>query len=174
MIEGFFKIMPRFLDQSGHFRCRARFGLIFSQPVSEVIQALDRRLSLPEALESKIKLFTIMAGEQQVTHRAGRITFGFQIAEGINVTQALRHLLSFDHEEFSMHPIADKRLPGRALLLRNLILVMWKDEVDPAGMYVKGFTQYVHRHGRAFDMPTRSAITQFGLPGGFPRFRRLP
>ena len=53
-----------------------------------------------------------------------------------------------------MHP--DLRHDGRAVgaaRLRDLVLMMRKDEVDAAAMDVEGLAEMRRRHGRAFDMP---------------------
>src|SRR5437660_3923829 len=90
-----------------------------------------------------------------------------QVANRIEVAFRLRHLLAFDQQEFSMDPEPDERLPGRAFRLCNLVFMVREDQIDPAAVYVEGFSQVFHRHRRALEMPTGPAFTKRRWP---PRF----
>ena len=74
-----------------------------------------------------------------------------------------------------MDPEARKELPGRPFRLRDLILVVRKDQVDSAAVDVDGRRpQQPHGHRRALDVPARPARSTADVPGRLARFRRLP
>src|SRR5207244_2452852 len=86
------------------------------------------------------------------------------------VAEALRHLGAPHVEEFGVKPAAHERLAGRRLRLRDLVLVMRKDEVYAAGVEVEGLdaepAHRLKRHRRAFEMPPRAAAAEGSVPGG--------
>jgi hypothetical protein len=59
-----------------------------------------------------------------------------------------------------VQPVADERLAGGALRLRDLVLVVREDEVFATGMDVEGGTQCSHAHGGALDVPAGPALPQ--------------
>ena len=71
----------------------------------------------------------------------------------------LRHLLAFDLQEAVVHPV---RSPSPACAegaarLRDLVLVVRKDEVDAAAVDVEGLAEMLPAHRRALDVPAGPA-----------------
>ena len=57
-----------------------------------------------------------------------------------------------------VHPEARERLAGRALALRDLVLVVREDQIDAAGVDVdRRLAEQPQRHRRALDVPARAA-----------------
>ena len=91
------------------------------------------------------------------------------------VAERLRHLLVLDEEVLDVHPEPRERLFRRAFRLRDLVLVMRKDQVDAAGMDVdRRLAQQPQRHRRALDVPARTAGAGADIPRRLPVLRRLP
>src|SRR5205085_8096680 len=90
-----------------------------------------------------------------------------QVAQGGEVAEAFRHLLAgCIGEELGVQPGARKNAPGGSLGLRDLVLVVRKEQVDPTGVDVESLTEIPHRHRRALDVPARSAAAERRLPAG--------
>src|SRR5262249_57555932 len=51
---------------------------------------------------------------------------------------------------------------------------MWEDQVNAAGVNVERLAERFHRHRRAFDVPTGTALAQFRLPERLARLRGFP
>ena len=62
----------------------------------------------------------------------------------------------------------------RALALRNLVLVVRENEVEPAAMDVEGLAELGLAHRRAFDMPARPAAAPRAVPTGLVGGRGFP
>jgi hypothetical protein len=62
----------------------------------------------------------------------------------------------------------------RAYALRDLVLVMREDQVEPAAMDVERLAQFAFAHRRAFDVPAGAAAAPRAIPAGLVRARRLP
>ncbi|MNK64870.1 hypothetical protein D3C87_841540 [compost metagenome] len=88
-----------------------------------------------------------------------------QFVDRHEVTLGLRHLAAFHLHEAVMHPHIghDMRAVGAARL-RDFVLMMREDEVEPAAVNIENFTEIATGHGRAFDVPARTTAT----PGAFP------
>ena len=56
----------------------------------------------------------------------------------------------------AVQPGANEALPCGRLRLRDLIFVMWEDEINAAGVQVKAFAEITHAHRRALQVPTWS------------------
>src|SRR4051812_25319582 len=87
-----------------------------------------------------------------------------------HVAEALGHLRAFDVQEGAVAPPARKWLSGRRLGLRDLVLVMRKDEVDRAAVDVERLAEQIHRHGRALEMPAGASSAPRRVPGSRGRF----
>src|ERR1700689_970995 len=93
--------------------------------------------------------------------------FDQHVADGTEISRRLRHLLALDGDEAVMQPVFDEGLAGmRAFALRDLVLVMRKDQVEPAAMDVEALAQEFSAHGRAFDMPARPSPAPRAVPAG--------
>ena len=65
-----------------------------------------------------------------------------------------------------MAPDARKRLSRRGLALRDLVLVMRKDEVHAAAVEIDRLAEDRHRHRGAFEVPAGTAASPRRIPGG--------
>src|ERR1019366_251028 len=74
------------------------------------------------------------------------------------IAEALRHLRAFDLQEAIVHPVIrhHARLKGAARL-RDLVLVMRKNEINAAAVDVEGLAEMLPGHGLALDVPPRPA-----------------
>src|SRR6202034_3988015 len=81
-----------------------------------------------------------------------------QLMNRHEVPFGLRHLLAFDLKEAVVHPVIrhNRRVEG-ATRLRDLVLVMGKDEIDAAAVDVEDLAEIFPRHRRAFDVPAGTA-----------------
>src|SRR5689334_21487622 len=66
---------------------------------------------------------------------------------------------------FEVNPVTNKLLARRAFALRDLVFVMWKNEIDTAGVNVETLTEILHRHCGTLDVPARPAATDLRVPG---------
>jgi len=117
----------------------------------------------------------VSAREEGVADGARRISLGEQVADRRKVLEAFRHL--FAHrvlQELRVQPVARELFSGRTLALGDLILMMRKDQVDPAGVNVEGLSQVLDAHRGALDVPAGPSRTQRRFPGLLPGFARLP
>src|SRR6185369_14030157 len=86
-----------------------------------------------------------------------------------------RHLLTFDQQELRVNPKTNEWFSSRAFGLRDLIFVMRKDQIDTAAVNVERLAEVLHRHRRAFEVPTRTALAKRRLPARLLLlFRLLP
>ena len=100
---------------------------------------------------------------QDVLHRQ-------DVAEGLGHLAPLR-----DQQMLDVHPEPRERLARRPLGLRDLVLVVGKDEVDAPGVDVDGRpVEQTQRHGRALDVPPGSSWSDPEVPGRLVRPGRLP
>src|ERR1700761_1620708 len=97
-----------------------------------------------------------------------------QVAEGVEVSQALRHLLPLNQQEARMHPKVSELLMRHRLRLRDLVFVVWKDQVFAARVDVEALSEVLHAHDRALDVPAGTSRTDHRLPLGLAGFRSLP
>src|SRR5437773_6654986 len=76
---------------------------------------------------------------------------------------------------FVMQPVSNESFAGRTFALGDLVLMMRKNQIDSAGVKVKGLAQIFHGHRGAFDMPSGPAAANLCVPGRLVRVaRRLP
>src|SRR4051812_46675189 len=74
-----------------------------------------------------------------------------------------------------MNPEPGELLSGGPFTLRNLVLVMGKDQIHAPRMNVDGRgAQQPQRHRRALDVPTRTAGTDSRVPRWLAILRRFP
>jgi len=101
-----------------------------------------------------------------------------QLPDRDEVTLRLRHLGALDLQEAVVQPVI--RHHGRverAARLRDLVLMVRKDQVDAAAVDVEGLAQMLPRHRRAFDVPAGTAgrpDSRRRRPCGLARLRGLP
>ena len=73
-----------------------------------------------------------------------------------------------------VQPITDHRFAVAAFALRDLVLVMRKDQVQSAAVDVEGFSQQLAAHGGAFDMPAGPSRAPRAGPGGLTGLGLFP
>src|SRR5512146_1548398 len=74
-----------------------------------------------------------------------------------------------------MHPDLREGLAKMdAFALRDLVLMMRKDEIEPAAMNVEALAEMGLAHRRAFDMPAGPAAAPGAIPSRQSGGRRLP
>jgi HAE1 family hydrophobic/amphiphilic exporter-1 len=88
----------------------------------------------------------------------------YQIAQGEEITQALRHLLAFHQQKSRMKPEVGERLPCQRLRLRDFIFMVRKDQIFAARVQVEALAQFLHRHHGTFEMPARTPRPNRRLP----------
>src|SRR5260221_6472739 len=144
------------------------------------IEAVERLLRLRHAFAREFERLAVMAAEQRQADRLAR-PFGQELVYGNEIAERLRHLLACRRgEEAVMQPVAgERRAAMRTDALGDLVLMVRKDEVEPAAMDVEGLAEMRLGHRRAFDVPAGPAApTPLALPGAVPprqrRRRRLP
>src|SRR5438552_1177691 len=64
--------------------------------------------------------------------------------------------------------------PRESVRLRDLTLVMWKDEVGAAGVNIERRPQIARAHDGALDVPARAPGSPRARPRGLSRRLRLP
>src|SRR6266699_623401 len=102
------------------------------------------------------------------------MTFRKQIAQREKIPLGLRHLLAFDKQVLRVQPVAHEMLPGRALALCNFVFMMWKRQVDSAGVNIPRLTEILHGHRGALNVPAGAPRADRCLPEMFSWFRRFP
>ena len=74
-----------------------------------------------------------------------------------------------------VHPETREGLPGGALALRDLVLVMGEDQIHATGVDVdRRAVQQPQRHRGALDVPARPARSHAEIPCRLAGFGRLP
>src|SRR5687768_876663 len=125
-------------------------------------------------MRREVQLRAVGNGEQGVAKREGAVSHLLDLGEGEDVAQRLRHLLLIDVEVLAVEPVADERLSGRTLALRDLVLVVREDQVDCAGVNVEGLAEEVHRHRGTLEVPSGAAFADRSLPRWFAFLLPLP
>ena len=113
------------------------------------------------------------AQQRQPDHLAGdRLD---EIVYQQDIAERLRHLFVIDGQESVVDPVTCKifAVMGTAAL-RELVLVVRKDEVLAARMDVDRGAEVLLRHRRALDVPARPPASPRRIPTGQFRGRRFP
>src|SRR5262249_37504487 len=97
-----------------------------------------------------------------------------RLADGDDVPLRLRHLLAREPQHPVVRPDVRELVADRARL-RELVLVVREDEVEPAAVDLELLPEELLRHHRALDVPAGAAAAPRGFPPGvLSRFVRLP
>src|SRR5712691_7639334 len=105
------------------------------------------------------------AQESKADHLSGCL--GECLAHRDEITLRLCHFGAADSQHAVMHPVTRERAPiMRADTLRDLVLVMRKDQIEPAAVNIEGLAECVFAHRRAFDVPAGAAASPRALPAG--------
>src|SRR5258708_24349294 len=144
------------------------------QSLTEIPQSFHRHRGVLQSVECKVQLIAVWDRSQQISNRRRLMALQYQVAEGGEGTQGLRHLLAFDEQEAHMKPGTGKRLSRQRLRLRDFVFVMWEDKVFPTSVQIEAVAQFLHRHDRAFEVPAGASSTNRGFPESLSRLGRLP
>src|SRR5262245_66293175 len=100
---------------------------------------------------------------------------GEKVAREAHVAERLRHFLAVELDEPVVQPIAREGLAAVAAgALRELVLVVRKQQVDAAAVNIDRFPEVRGRHRRALDVPTGPAAAPGAIPTDDLGARRLP
>ena len=111
-----------------------------------------------------------------VEHSQGRSAdFPDHLLDRDEIPQRLVHLLSLNTQQASVEPITRQRLlPGQALSLSNLCLVMWKDQLRPTTMNIIRWPEVRQRDRGILYVPAWSSFSPRTVPEYLARFVALP
>src|SRR5438094_758225 len=91
------------------------------------------------------------------------------------VLERVRHLLAASRDQPDMCPVTGEwRNAGPRLALRDFIFVVREDQITAAGVDIDLLAERLANHGRALDVPARTALSPGALPGGLARLGRFP
>ena len=150
----------------------ARHGL---EPREAIDDAAQRLLGLLHPRPCEVELLPVVRRQQQVAKRRRAMAACDDVRQGVDVAERLRHLLVLDEEMLHVHPEPREGRARGALALRDLVLVVGKDQVDAAGMNVdRRLPEQAQRHGGALEVPPRPARPRAHFPRRLARPGRLP
>ena len=162
------------LGKLSHRLVRAFREVASREAQAEIAQAIHRSRRLVQPVPGEIELVAVRHGRKQVPNRRRLVPLQHEIPRREEIPQTLRHLLAFHEQKASMEPEVRESFPGQRLRLRNFIFVMRKDQVFAASVQVKGVAQLLHRHDRAFNVPSRTPASNGRLPKCLARLGRFP
>src|SRR5438552_8463707 len=124
----------------------SRFGFRLFQPRPKIAQAFDGLLGAAQSIKSEVELLAAGNTQQKIANGFRGKSFLCQIAKGVIIASCFRHRFAFDLQMFEVIPVADKLLARAARALSNLVLVMWKDEINTTKMQIESFAEILHGH----------------------------
>ena len=95
-------------------------------------------------------------------------------ADREEVAERLRHLLVVDVDEAVVHPDLGEAVARGRAGLGDLVLVVRKLQVEAAAVDVEMRAEERHRHGGALDVPARSPLAPWRVPGRLAGLGVLP
>ena len=114
-----------------------------------------------------------MRAQHQIAQNL-RVILLIDVADRLEVSKRLRHLMIVNVQECVVHPVMDKGLSVGTFRLRDLILMVRENKILSAGMNVDGLAKIFSRHHRALNVPAGTAIAPRRLPVGLSVLLRLP
>ena len=105
-----------------------------------------------------------MRADQDVADFHRCETLGLQIGEGIHIAERLGHFPAIHQQVCDVEPMRREAPAARALALRDLVFVVGKNEIHPAGVQVKGIAEVFADHRRALEVPAGAALPPRGFP----------
>ena len=169
-------------SSSGHQPRSARAGVLRSSPSASTTPLVDRRPApaspacaiqagrgwpSPARSTSSVQLqrLAIMRRQQRQPQRLALMPLRQQLARRDDVAEALRHLLGAHVDEAVVHPEARERRAGvGAAALRDLILVVREDEVEPAAVDVDRLAEMGARSSPSIRCASRAGRGPTGCP----------
>ena len=142
--------------------------------LAEDADALQGVLGGLQALEAEVVEPAVVVALDGEAEGDGIEALVHEVAQGVEVAQALGHLLAFHQQELAVDPEVHPGVVQAALALGDLVLVVGEDEVHAAAVDVDALAQELHAHGRALDVPAGAARSPGALPGGLAGLGGLP
>ena len=152
----------------------ARQKLPRFQPRPERAQPVDRVSGVCQAVEGEVERTPVRHRDQRQADGRRFESLKQQVAQRVEVALALRHLPAVHQQEPHMHPMPRELLVRRRFALRNLVFVVRKHQVFAAAVQVEALAQVLHRHGRALNVPSRTARPDRRVPRHLTRLGCLP
>src|SRR5262249_24950981 len=145
----------------------------FARQAEDVAEALGLGGCLRHRLFREVDRVAPMTTEEEDQQRLAPPLVD-RLADRRGVAAGLRHLLAGEAEHAVVRPHLRKRMTERTRL-RELVLVVRKDEVESAAVDLERRTERLLRKRRALDVPTGTAAAPRRVPRGvLARFVRLP
>src|SRR5881628_380306 len=114
------------------------------QAKQKELDAFQRLLRILERLRAEVQFRAMRNRKQRVAQRQRRVAHLLDLGKRIDVSQRLGNLLLVNIQMLAMDPVADEGLPGGPFALRDLILVMWKNQIDRTGVNVERLAEKLH------------------------------
>src|SRR5581483_380151 len=128
-------------------------------------QVVEVGLSGAQPLLGECKLRAILGAEAEDPEGERIELRGGKVGEQGKLARALAYLVAaLSNQEGVMDEAADEGTAGRALGLRDLVLVMDRNMIHAAGMDIDGFAEVFHRHRRTFDVPSGVSASPRTVP----------
>ena len=143
-------------------------GLTFPQTLLSLPVPLPKRLLrlFPLLLGPVHRLPVMRREHHKADHLAGHALLQ-QVAHRKEVAQTLGHLLALHLQHLVVHPEPRHFLCAiGTAALGDLVFMVRELQVQPATVNIKHIAQKRLRHGRAFNMPARTATPPRAVPPG--------
>ena len=128
----------------------------------DVAEALGLRRRLLEHLVRVVDRLAPVAAEEVDEQRLAAPLVQ-RLAQRDDVAERLRHLLAGEPQHPVVHPEPRELVPERARL-RDLVLVVREDQVEPAAVDLEHRPEVLLGHRRALDVPARPAAAPRRVP----------
>ena len=127
-----------------------------------------------QASVAEIQRATIMSGYDEETQG-----FRVKVFQNINyheeIAQGFGHFFFINGNKAIVQPVVYEGMATSAAFgLSDFVFVMRENKITAATVEVEAFAQIFHTHGRAFDVPARTAFTPRAGPSRFTRFSSFP
>ena len=166
---------PRCVQVIGHMGKNSVIQSGRLGPLHQLMPFVQRARRLLRLLFCPIHWLAIMSRQKNKADHLARNIPVQQIAHGEEVAQGFGHFLTLDLQHFVVHPDLCKTALGmRTAALRDLILMMRKQQIIAAAMNIKTMAKKLIRHRRAFDMPARASTSPGAWPARRLRIRGFP
>src|SRR5581483_10081037 len=139
----------------------------------ELAERVDLRLRLRQRVVVEVDRIPPVRRQEEEEHDLASPCVE-HVAKRAVVAERLRHLLAAEREHPVVHPDLRELVAAR-VRLRDLVLVMREDEVEPAAVDLEGRPERSAGHRRALDVPARPPRPPRRRPRGvLAGLRRLP
>nr|GEU28296.1 hypothetical protein [Tanacetum cinerariifolium] len=145
---------------------------IACRTVERRVQARERDAGVVQVGVRVVERAAVVGAHDEEADHFG-IEFFQHVADGEEVAQRLGHLFVIDADKAVVHPVIDHLAAERAFGLGDLVFVVRELQVRAAAVDIEMFAQQRRAHGRALDVPARTALAPLGIPFHFLGFRLL-